>query len=76
MLFVSLVRRTAGHANVVTFFARLVLGVVIPEFPVRQYCRIQLDDVNNETFRVVGQHFKLIKVTALDDPVTYRAILY
>ena len=49
MLFKSLFRRSAGHTHVVTVFARLVVGVVIPEFTLRQYRWIQLDYVNHET---------------------------
>lgn len=56
MLFVSLFRGAASHTHVVTVFARLVIGVVIPEFTVRQYRQIQLDDVNHEALRVVGSH--------------------
>lgn len=76
MLFVSLFWRVTGHTHVVTVFARLVVGIVIAEFTVRQYRWIQLDDVDHEALRVVGRHFKLIKMTVFDHPETYRAFSY
>lgn len=59
MLFVSLFRSSARHTHVVAVLARLVFGVVVLEFTVRQYRRIQLDDVNHEALRVVGRHSAL-----------------